>query len=105
MIPKPPRQGWRPYGALASSRRKGHRVDSQARKSAVPGIIGSLRPQPHGCLLLSARPGLGLLLDSADVLLDFDMAEAWDTAGESFKLGWMLFPTFAGFRGRFHRGL
>jgi aminoglycoside phosphotransferase (APT) family kinase protein len=27
-------------------------------------------------------------------ILDWDMAEAWDAAGDSFKLDWLLFPDF-----------
>jgi aminoglycoside phosphotransferase (APT) family kinase protein len=40
-----------------------------------------------------------LLVDRGGSLLavvDWDTAEAWDAAGEWFKLDWMLFPGFAG---------
>jgi aminoglycoside phosphotransferase (APT) family kinase protein len=34
-------------------------------------------------------------------ILDFDTAEVWDTAGEWFKLEWLLFPTATGARQAF----
>jgi aminoglycoside phosphotransferase (APT) family kinase protein len=40
-----------------------------------------------------------LLVDEQGTLvaiLDWDMAEAWDPAGEWFKLDWLLFPAFPG---------
>jgi len=44
----------------------------------------------HADNLLVERDG------SLLAIVDWDMAEAWDAAGEWFKLDWMLFPGFAG---------
>jgi fructosamine-3-kinase len=49
----------------------------------------------HGANLLVAADG------SLAAILDWDMAESWDQAGEWFKLDWMLFKSFPEGRGPF----
>lgn len=98
---------WQDYighrlGAIRARCRATHALD-EAELDRVCGAIGELAAEVGD----AARPTLchrdlhadNLLVDGTGRLvavLDFDMAEAWDLAGEFDKLGRLLFPAFPG---------
>jgi fructosamine-3-kinase len=91
----------------------GHRLE-QVRGRCVVGDVLDSQTLDRACKAISdladevndfARPTLchrdlyadNLVVDEDGALLavlDWDMAEAWDAAGEWFKLDWLLFPEF-----------
>jgi aminoglycoside phosphotransferase (APT) family kinase protein len=76
----------------------------------VSGLVGELAAaaSPKAAVTLVHRDlHAGNLLVGPDgrlaAILDFDMAEAWDCAGEWFKLSRLLFPAFGGGEEHFTR--
>jgi aminoglycoside phosphotransferase (APT) family kinase protein len=76
----------------------------------VSGLVGQLAaaasPKAAATLVHRDLHGDNLLVGAdgrLTAILDFDMAEAWDCAGEWFKLSRFLFPAFAGGEEHFMR--
>ena len=76
----------------SSTRRRWHRAST-----AISELAGDVDDCARPTLCHRDLYADNLVVDEHGALvaiLDWDMAEAWDPAGEWFKLDWLLFPEF-----------
>lgn len=76
-----------------------HASEFEAVASRIRGLLEAASGAASPSLCHRDLHADNLLVDEDGhlvAILDFDAAEAWDAAGEWFKLDWLLFPAFPG---------